>query len=113
MFRTLHRGVAYRQLIATIAAFALGAGAAHAEMEHTTLAIPGVNVLFLAQYIASDLHLWEKQDLDVKVLAITGIGSMNWRTKCDGSSSRPSVFVGRASKIRWKFSGVIAKFAPG
>jgi NitT/TauT family transport system substrate-binding protein len=68
---------ALKSLVVFIAALALGAGSARAEMEHTTLAIPGVNVLFLAQYIASDMHLWEKQDLDVKVLAITGIGSMN------------------------------------
>ncbi|HZT50596.1 MAG TPA: ABC transporter substrate-binding protein [Stellaceae bacterium] len=58
-------------------AAALGCGPARAEMEHATLAIPGINVLFLAQHIASDLHLWEKDGLDVKVLQITGIGSMN------------------------------------
>ena len=56
------------------AAFAVPARAAN---EQTTLAIPGVNVLFLVQYVAADLHLWEKQGLDVKVLNIVGIGSMN------------------------------------
>jgi NitT/TauT family transport system substrate-binding protein len=54
-----------------------GLPSARADKEHTTLAIPGVNVLFLAQYIASDLHIWEHEDLDVKVLSITGIGAMN------------------------------------
>jgi len=60
-----------------LAMLALGVAPVRAEMEHTTLAIPGINVLFLAQHIASDLHLWEKDGLDVKVLQITGIGSMN------------------------------------
>jgi NitT/TauT family transport system substrate-binding protein len=45
--------------------------------EPTVLAIPGQNVLFLSRYIAEDLHLWERQGLDVKVLNIIGIGSMN------------------------------------
>ncbi len=41
------------------------------------LAIPGRNILFLSQYIADDEHLWQKAGLDVKILYITGIGSMN------------------------------------
>jgi len=45
--------------------------------EQSSLAIPGQNVLFLSHYIAGDQHLWEKQGLDVKVLNIIGIGSMN------------------------------------
>jgi NitT/TauT family transport system substrate-binding protein len=48
-----------------------------ARAEQTILAIPGQNILFLSRYIAEDLHLWEKQGLDVKVLNIIGIGSMN------------------------------------
>src|SRR5215471_4105435 len=51
--------------------------AATARAEQTVLAIPGQNVLFLSRYIAEDLHLWEKQGLNVKVLNIIGIGSMN------------------------------------
>jgi ABC-type nitrate/sulfonate/bicarbonate transport system substrate-binding protein len=62
--------------IALFGAVAL-AGPAFAANEQSTLAIPGVNVLFLVQYVAADLHLWEKRGLDVKVLNITGIGSMN------------------------------------
>ena len=46
-------------------------------MEHALLAIPGQNVLFLVQYIAADLHLWESRDLDVTVQYIIGIGAMN------------------------------------
>jgi ABC-type nitrate/sulfonate/bicarbonate transport system substrate-binding protein len=56
---------------------ALGAFVAPARAEQTVLAIPGQNVLFLSRYIAEDLHLWQKQGLDVKVLNIIGIGSMN------------------------------------
>lgn len=55
--------------------FAVAASPARAEQ--TILAIPGQNVLFLSRYIAEDMHLWEKQGLDVKVLNIIGIGSMN------------------------------------
>ncbi len=57
---------------------ALGAlPAAAAELEHTTLAIPGDTIGFITRYIAADERLWEKQGLDVKVLDIQGIGSMN------------------------------------
>jgi sulfonate transport system substrate-binding protein len=61
---------------------ALGAFAALVPMtagaqDHANLAIPGRNILFLSQYIADDEHLWQKQGLDVKILYITGIGSMN------------------------------------
>lgn len=60
-----------------MAAFALFAMPARAQEEHATLAIPGRNVLFLTRYIAEDEHLWQKQGLDVKILNIIGIGSMN------------------------------------
>ena len=57
------------------AAVALAVSAARAE--DTTLAIPGQNVLFLSRYIADDQHLWSKEGLNVKILDIIGIGSMN------------------------------------
>ncbi len=60
-----------------LAALALGAVPARAQTEHTILAIPGVNVLFLVQYVAADQHFWEQQGLDVKIINITGIGAMN------------------------------------
>ncbi len=53
------------------------AAPARAESEHTTLAMPAVTLLFLGEYIAEDLHLWQQQDLDVKVIFIAGIGAMN------------------------------------
>jgi len=55
----------------------LAASSVPVRAEKTILAIPGQNVLFLSRYIAEDLHLWEKQGLDVQVLNIIGIGSMN------------------------------------
>ena len=58
-------------------AVALAVSVAPARAEQTIIAIPGQNVLFLSRYIAEDMHLWEKQGLDVKVLNIIGIGSMN------------------------------------
>jgi ABC-type nitrate/sulfonate/bicarbonate transport system substrate-binding protein len=62
------------------AAFAFAAAAlavSAARAEDTTLAIPGQNVLFLSRYIADDQHLWSKEGLNVKILDIIGIGSMN------------------------------------
>lgn len=56
---------------------AIPANPARAQTEHTVLTLPAVSVLFLADYVAEDAHLWEKQGLDVKVLHITGIGSIN------------------------------------
>ncbi len=50
---------------------------ARAADEHAVLAIPGTNVLFLVQYVAADEHLWAQQGLDVTVVYIIGIGSMN------------------------------------
>jgi ABC-type nitrate/sulfonate/bicarbonate transport system substrate-binding protein len=63
--------------LATGAALLAGLSAAAAESEHTSLAIPGTNVLFLAQYVATDMHFWERQGLDVTVQNIIGIGAMN------------------------------------
>lgn len=48
-----------------------------ARAEDTSLAIPGQNVLFLSRFIADDEHLWSKEGLNVKILNIIGIGSMN------------------------------------
>jgi NitT/TauT family transport system substrate-binding protein len=63
--------------LAGLALLAAGAAPALAETEHALLAIPGTNVLFLVQYVAADMHFWEKAGLDVKVQYIIGIGSMN------------------------------------
>jgi ABC-type nitrate/sulfonate/bicarbonate transport system substrate-binding protein len=54
-----------------------GPANARAQAEHTILTIPAVSVLFLAEYIAEDSHLWQQSHLDVRVLNITGIGSIN------------------------------------
>ncbi len=66
-----------KRILFGVAAIAALAAPAQAAEEHATLAIPGVNVLFLVQYVAQDRHLWEHEGLDVKVLYINGIGSMN------------------------------------
>jgi ABC-type nitrate/sulfonate/bicarbonate transport system substrate-binding protein len=61
--------------LAAVSVVALATPAARAE--DTILAIPGQNVLFLSRYIADDQHLWSKEGLNVKILDIIGIGSMN------------------------------------
>ncbi len=63
--------------LALVSFCALVAGAAPARAQQTILAIPGQNVLFLSRFIAEDMHLWEQQGLDVKIINIVGIGSMN------------------------------------
>jgi NitT/TauT family transport system substrate-binding protein len=45
--------------------------------EQTTLAIPGITIGFITRFIADDEGMWTKQGLDVKILDIAGIGSMN------------------------------------
>ncbi len=66
-------------LVGAAAATALVTLAApvRAANEQTSLAIPAYVVLFLAEYVAEDQHLWEQQGLDVKVQFIAGVGSMN------------------------------------
>ena len=66
-------------LLAAVGVVALIAPSApaRAEVEHTSLAVPATVVLFLAEYVAEDQHLWEQQQLDVKVQFIAGVGSMN------------------------------------
>jgi NitT/TauT family transport system substrate-binding protein len=53
------------------------APSARAANEQTSLAIPGVTIGFITRYIADDEGFWTKQGLDVKILDIAGIGSMN------------------------------------
>ena len=65
------------KVVLGFAALAALAAPATAAEEHASLAIPGVNVLFLVQYIAQDKHLWDQQGLAVKILYINGIGAMN------------------------------------
>jgi ABC-type nitrate/sulfonate/bicarbonate transport system substrate-binding protein len=52
-------------------------GAAHAETEHTTLALPVEGLNFLAYYVAEDLGIFKDQGLEVKAPVITGVGSFN------------------------------------
>jgi len=58
-----------------LALAALASPAARAE--GTTLAIPAQSLGFLSRYIADDQRLWSKEGLNVKILDIGGIGSMN------------------------------------
>ncbi|HXQ49873.1 MAG TPA: ABC transporter substrate-binding protein [Stellaceae bacterium] len=69
----------FRPILAALAGVCWLAAAtpATAEVEHTTLTMPAITIGFLAEYIAEDLHLWEKHELDVKVAFIAGIGAMN------------------------------------
>ncbi len=59
------------------AALGLSGGVARAQATPVTIALPAISVLFLAEYVAEDAHIWEKEGLAVKVLNISGIGSIN------------------------------------
>lgn len=71
------RIAACRGLAAALCWLALTALPASAADDHAVLAIPGVNVLFLVQYVAADAHLWQQQGLDVDVRNIIGVGALN------------------------------------
>ncbi|HZT51875.1 MAG TPA: ABC transporter substrate-binding protein, partial [Stellaceae bacterium] len=74
--RRARRGAA---LAAGVVAAALGggAGAARAETDHVTLALPAEGMNFLAYYVAQDLGIFAAQQIDVKGVVITGVGSFN------------------------------------
>ncbi len=52
-------------------------GAARAESEHATLALPAEGMNFLAYYVAQDLGIFAAQQLEIKGVVITGVGSFN------------------------------------
>ena len=56
---------------------ALAPASPASAMEQATLAIPAINLGFIARYVAEDEGLWKNAGLEVKVLQIQGIGSMN------------------------------------
>jgi NitT/TauT family transport system substrate-binding protein len=49
---------------------------ARAADEHATMALPAPVVLFLTIYVAED-YFWPKEGLDIKLINIPGVGSMN------------------------------------
>jgi ABC-type nitrate/sulfonate/bicarbonate transport system substrate-binding protein len=52
-------------------------GAARAESEHATLALPAEGMNFLAYYVAQDLGIFAQQQLEIKSVVIAGVGSFN------------------------------------
>ncbi len=77
----MHRS--FKRLLAA-AAFAtatLGASSAFAAatIEQATLAIPAVNLGFIARYVAEDAGFWKESGLEVKVLQIQGKTRMRRR----------------------------------
>ena len=42
-----------------------------------TFSLPGINIAFLAFYMADDLHLWSDQGLQVKTIMLQGAASTN------------------------------------
>lgn len=55
---------------------AAGAAPVRAETERATVALPAPVVLFLTIYAAED-YFWPKEGLEIKVINIPGVGSMN------------------------------------
>jgi NitT/TauT family transport system substrate-binding protein len=52
-------------------------GAARAESEQATLALPAEGMNFLAYYVAQDLGIFAAQQLEIKSVVIAGVGSFN------------------------------------
>ena len=49
---------------------------AHAETEHATVALPAPVVLFMSVFVAED-YFWPKEGLDIKIIYLPGVASMN------------------------------------
>jgi NitT/TauT family transport system substrate-binding protein len=62
--------------VALTAAVALG-GAARAEDDKTSIALPALTITFTPVYVAQDLGMWKKDGLDVTLHDIVGLGSTN------------------------------------
>jgi len=74
MFETFLRPVAASAALAAI----LAAGApARAEVDHTSLALPAVALIFATAYVAEDAGIFKKEGLEVKQQVITGIAAAN------------------------------------
>jgi ABC-type nitrate/sulfonate/bicarbonate transport system substrate-binding protein len=52
-------------------------GAARAETEHVTLALPVEGLNFLGYYVAEDLGIFKQEQIEVKAPVIAGVGSFN------------------------------------
>ena len=61
---------------ALAAAIALG-GAARAEDDKTSIALPALTITFTPVYVAKDTGIWKKEGLDVAIHDIVGLGSTN------------------------------------
>jgi NitT/TauT family transport system substrate-binding protein len=66
-----------RSLTASAIALLALAAPAHAEVDHTSLALPAIAFIFATAYIAEDAGIFESEGLDVKQQVITGIGAAN------------------------------------
>src|SRR5271170_3213752 len=49
---------------------------AQAEVDHAIVALPAPVVLFLSVFVAED-YFWPKEDLDIKIIYLPGVASMN------------------------------------
>ncbi len=49
---------------------------ARAETEHATMALPAPVVLFMSVFVAED-YFWPKEGLDIKIIYLPGVASMN------------------------------------
>ncbi|HEX3972949.1 MAG TPA: ABC transporter substrate-binding protein, partial [Stellaceae bacterium] len=72
----MHKGSA--KTIAAIAALlGLALPARAAELEHTTMAQTPAIMAFLSAYIAEDAGIWRDNGLDVKVINLPGVATVN------------------------------------
>src|SRR5579871_1928073 len=65
--------------IATLGLLALSglSAPARADIEHTSMAQTPAIIPFLAAYIAEDANIWRDNELDVKVINLDGVATVN------------------------------------
>jgi NitT/TauT family transport system substrate-binding protein len=71
------RALAAALLLAALSGLPRAAEAEQPSPAQVTFSLPGINIAFLAFYMADDLHLWSDQGLQVKTIMLQGAGSTN------------------------------------
>ena len=60
-----------------VGALSLGTPPAHAELMHSTMAIPVTSLGFMMEFVAQDMKFYQKHGVDMKTTQINGLGAIN------------------------------------
>lgn len=64
-------------LAALLASAAMPSAARADEMMHSTMAIPVTSLGFMMEFVAEDMHFYQKHGVDMKTMQINGLGAIN------------------------------------